>query len=279
MKNVFWTILLTLFFATSCEEITPTIDCLSCETDDTMLEPQDRRVLVEEYTGVSCVNCPAANAELKNLQSSHSEQIILVGIHAGFFARPLSESQLDFRNEASEGLYDLFNIRDEYPSALINRKPFGMPAELQQNNSTQWPAIITAELDKDAIINVETSLSYDDPSRRLDVVVQLVPLENISEQVHLSIMITESGLVDAQADQTDVVLDYEHSHVLRSLLTAVAGDLVDAPFEMGEPISLNYSTSLAADWTASNCNVVAFAHFNGDPSYEVLQASEAHVAE
>ncbi len=68
-----WVLLLAF---SSCEEIAPTIT--PCQTD--------RVILVEEFTGIDCVNCPIGAQKLKELSTQNPGKIVIVGIHAGYFA-------------------------------------------------------------------------------------------------------------------------------------------------------------------------------------------------
>ena len=43
-----------------------------------------RAVLIEDFTGQRCVNCPNAVAEIERLQEAYGEEnVIAVGIHSG----------------------------------------------------------------------------------------------------------------------------------------------------------------------------------------------------
>ena len=101
MKKLISFLLLALLITSACEEIQPVIDCLSCEDDGPpiVIDPQDRKVLIEEFTGVRCVNCPAGSAEIQNLLSVYGEQLIAISIHAGFYANPYPENQYPYDYE------------------------------------------------------------------------------------------------------------------------------------------------------------------------------------
>ena len=71
-------ILISLLFLVlvSCEEIPPEVT--PCQTT--------RVVLVEEFTGIDCVNCPIGSDKLEQINYQNPGKIVIVGIHAGFFA-------------------------------------------------------------------------------------------------------------------------------------------------------------------------------------------------
>jgi hypothetical protein len=80
------------FFNTGCEEIPPTVTPFMGETPDTVVDvtSQQRQVLIEEFTGVRCVQCPAGAAEIETLLALHGDQLVAVAIHAGDFFASLS---------------------------------------------------------------------------------------------------------------------------------------------------------------------------------------------
>ncbi|MDV7402453.1 hypothetical protein RZS08_64120, partial [Arthrospira platensis SPKY1] len=61
-------------------------------------------MLIEEFTGVRCVQCPAGSADIETYLAIHGEQLIAVSIHAGGFSFPFDESVHDFRTEEGEAL-------------------------------------------------------------------------------------------------------------------------------------------------------------------------------
>ena len=50
-------------------------------------EPKVQKyVLLEDYTGVKCVNCPAAGEFALQLQEQYHHKVIVLGVHAGSLA-------------------------------------------------------------------------------------------------------------------------------------------------------------------------------------------------
>ena len=56
---------------------------------DSYVNPE--KVLIEDYTGHLCPNCPEAGREIKAIQDIYGNQVIALAIHVSkTFARPLS---------------------------------------------------------------------------------------------------------------------------------------------------------------------------------------------
>jgi hypothetical protein len=265
----------------ACQENMPEIACLSCENEQVVLQPQDRRVLIEEFTGVRCINCPAGSIEIENLLSIHGEKLIAVSIHAEFFANPYSENQFDFRTDEGEFIISLLGLPEAYPSAVIDRKQFTGESDLQLVGKELWAGRIAQQLEETAKVSLIVDNNYDVGPRNLSVDISGGALEVINEEVRLTVMITENNIKDAQLtpdSSPGLDLDYSHKHVLRKVLTAYDGDNLADTMAAGDTFEKSFSFSLPEGWNAANCEVIAFAHLAGDRK-DVLQAAEEHLTD
>ena len=68
---------------------------VSCEEQKKVIEPfvpsGNRVVLIEEFTGKGCTQCPKGSRELENLLTLFPDNLVAVSIHAGPFANPAYE--------------------------------------------------------------------------------------------------------------------------------------------------------------------------------------------
>ena len=280
MKKYILFFLALAFLLPSCDENMPEIACLSCDDEeDPPLGPQDKRVLVEEFTGVKCINCPAGSTEIANLLSQQNGRMIAVSIHAEFFANPYPESNYDFRTDEGEALINFLGLPEAYPSSVIDRKIFPGEADLQLVGLGSWAGRVGTQTQEPARISMEMENTYNSDTRLLTVIVNGQAQEIIDEEVRLTIMIAESGIVDAQLtpeSSPDRDLDYVHNHVLRKTLTAFDGDVLTASMFTADTFEKTYTFTLPQEWNASECEVIAFTHLS-ESSKEVLQAVEEHL--
>lgn len=265
-----------LFFAfTACEEIPPDIDPPSVNTTTPIDSTGEtlRHVLIEEFTGVQCVNCPEGAQLIENLINTHGDRLIAVSLHAGFFAEPLSESQYDLSTDESEQLDALIGPAEGYPSAAINRNSFGTASNIQF--SPTWAGHVADELAIPPKVGVSITNSFNNTTRNLDVEVTIDFLETIAGDLSLSVLITENDIIDAQIDQSGVVENYKHKHVFRTMLSNIAGDAIGGQ-AVGTSTTKNFNFTLAPEWDVDKCTVVAFVHQSG-PELNVLQVAELSV--
>ena len=86
MNKIFCALLLGVTgWLTACDEI--------AEGDRYLEMPaveSRRAVLLEEFTGQMCTNCPEAQRRISSMKEQYGDQLVVVGIHAGNFG--LAES-------------------------------------------------------------------------------------------------------------------------------------------------------------------------------------------
>lgn len=120
MKKFILSFFLLSFLLSACEEIPPTLNPVDPNPGGGGAMP--RKVLIEEFSGVKCVNCPAGSEAIENLIKIYGDQLIAISIHAGFFAPPYAESKYDFRSADGTNLLSYLGEPLGYPTAVVNRK-------------------------------------------------------------------------------------------------------------------------------------------------------------
>lgn len=258
---------------------------LSCDEQKEPIEPftppeGERVILIEEFTGIGCTNCPKGSREIESLLTQYPDNLVAVSIHAGFFSdtSTFSFGKYDFRTEEGAALYNYIGAPLGYPSASINRTPVAGDLQLSLN---QWSSAINRDIQVDPAVEILLDVSYDAGSRLLVVNTSTVAKENISGDLRLSIMLTESGIVDAQDDLEfgGINYNYVHNHVLRDMLTPATGETLSNSVMTGQVLPKSYSVTLPAQWVAENMEVIAFVSSDNANGIPVLQAAHSHVIE
>ncbi len=261
------------------------IMCLSsCEEQRRVIEPfiptGDRVILLEEFTGKGCTNCPKGSREIENLLTRFPDNMIAVSIHAGFFANPVSFplGQYDLRAPQAQDLFDLLGPVFGYPSGSVNRTPVNGDMQLGAN---QWASAITAEIQTAPAVEITIAKDYNAATRELQVTVSGIGKQPISGDLRVSVMIVESGIIDAQDDQEagGIVPDYVHNHVLRNMLTPASGAPVLTSLSTGQTFTQSFTTSIDAIWNPQNMEIIAFMSNVQGTSFPILQATSAHLAD
>lgn len=270
MKKLF--ILLFVLSIFSCQENMPVIPPPPDPGDST------RKVLVEEFTGVQCSGCPSGSAELENLLAIYGDNLVVVSIHTFDFGSPYPESQYDFRTDAGEELVNYLGNPFAFPSAVINRKDFDGGAYRLQYGKDKWNGFIKEELEEDPKLTVNLTKSYDFATRELQAQISGVAAADLTGEIRLTVMVTETGIVDPQLDESaGLILDYTHKHVFRATLTATKGDRLATDMVEGDTYDVTRSIILPEDWIAENCEIIAFVNLVDGQEKEVLQVEATEV--
>lgn len=266
-----------IFFAILCL-------CLSCDEQRRVIVPfipeGNRVVLLEEFTGKGCTNCPKGSREIENLLTRFPDNLVAVSIHAGFFANPqfFPLGQYDFRTEEGQTLFDYLGPNLGYPAGVVNRTPVSGEMQISAN---AWASAITKEIQTVPAIELSITKNYNEATRELIVTVNGIGKEPVDENIHLSIMLTESGVVDAQDDieAGGIVPDYVHKHILRDMLTPALGAPILTSISTGQTFIQSFTTTLDPSWIPANMEIIAFVSKVGGSDFPVLQAAHIHVTE
>ncbi len=274
----YWVLL--IFLLAGCTEIppdvNPIVDKPGTPGSGSTVADQQRQVLIEEFTGIRCVNCPAGAAAIKALRDQHGDRLVVLSIHAGFFSPPYNESRYDFRTTAGDRLLDLLGAPLGYPSAVIDRKLFQGENDLQLGQGL-WPGFVNQQLSGEAAVRIDLQPAFEAGSRQLTVDVSIyVDREIREEDIRLSLALTENGIRDVQLAPEGKVADYRHDHVLRTMITNTDGNPLREALTPGAVISKRYELILEDGWLPENCQLVGFVH-RGGTVQEVLQAHQANV--
>ncbi len=297
MKSMYGLLLAAFVLAiASCKETPPYINMVPTHvaTDSTSVflpapTPQPRSILIEEFTGVRCPNCPAAQLEAATIANNNPDRVYSITIHPlgklTSLTMPFSESigdkhtsKYDFRTVAGAKIFDLVGVTSSLPTGNVNRKLYS--GETNRNIDYQkWAVHATAELNTPTPVNISMSAKNVNDSISIDVT--LVYTEMVVDTPHyLTLAIVESGMIDYQENTVNGVQviedNYEHKHILRAVVTDYYGDVLKAKLEPGRIFFKRYTFKRDPAWTTNKLDVVGFVHLNTSKQ-EVLHAKEVHV--
>jgi len=275
-------ILLSLFLAwQSCDKIEAPYVRTSPNGNiiDTLVEEVKKTVLIEEFTGHHCPNCPGGALAVENIANEYGSQIVVISVHTNYFGRPTLSFPADYRTPVGNEIDNFFGMEAGLPSGMVSRS--GYPTETHALGPDELHGRVIEILEKDAVMDVRMELNYNAVSRNAELVVTVSLLEEMQRKMYLSVYVTEDSIVSPQKNSnpaigpTPEILDYVHRHVLRGAVTDAWGDILcdgGLLLPAGTGYIKTYNYSLPANWVDDQCAFVAFV-YDGD-SYEVLQAAE-----
>lgn len=237
---------------------------------------QPKTVVMEEFTGVRCPNCPQGHVIINQLKSQFGEKFVAVSLHPiNSLTAKYGFSVQDFRSDKAQSLFDYLGQIGLQPAASIDREKFsGENAILLDKN--KWATKVESQISSPSIVNVEVEKSFNPATRELlaNVVVQYT--EDVNEPNKLTVLLTESGIVTAQLNGSIIDTFYVHNDVMREYASDINGDLLPGQLSKGRVFSYTYKYQLSEDWKPENMYIVAFVHeyVNGKRIY---QGKEIHV--
>jgi len=235
--------------------------------EDFEIENVVQKVLLEEFTGHQCPNCPEGAITAYNLHNFYGDKFITIAYHAGFFARTSSEFPTDYRTSEGNALNTEFGV-SSYPAGVINRTKVN--SNLVLGNSL-WPQATDNIIDNTPKLGIEIIHVHDEDN--ISVTIRLQTFYEI-EPLRVCVFITEDNLISPQITPEGVVDDYEHNHVFRtSLLNETWGiPIFTEGANSGLKMSFRINRNIDASWNTSNLNIVCFAY--DEITGEVLQAEQ-----
>ena len=190
-----------------------------------------RNILIEDYTGQRCVNCPTGNDQLHALQEQYgADTVIVVGFHSGPLAKSVRRVPYALWTQDGEDYYNHWKVENQ-PSIFIDRVTLKLTAKA------------TAYSAADSLCTFEVYAQGTDGTTT----------------GHLQLWITEDGITDFQYMlDGSVNREYVHNHVYRMAVNGLWGD--DFSIKEGEEKALPYTCKLKGGWKPENMHMVAFVY-------------------
>jgi hypothetical protein len=268
----------------SCKEVGPNIDLggnSSVIGDTTYVEsPIDtvdqRNVLLEEFTGVRCPNCPQGHVIITAIKTQHPERFVAMSIHpksASSLTAPYTYSVQDLRTDKGEELFVYIGQVGNLPSGTVNRKLFSGQSSLLTAKET-WEANVDDELNTSTPVNIDLAKTYNPSNRELTVTVTLHYTAAVNNENKLTLALTESDIITPQLNGAVIDSFYTHNEIFREALTGTSGDALGATAEPGRVYRRIYKKTLDAAWNPDNMHIIAYVHGNTGGNKEVLQVKE-----
>ena len=296
IKKISFFILLVAFLAYACDKvdqpyvnIPPVADTAACPVPDfPVITNHVKRVLLEDYTGHTCPNCPTAGKIASNLKEEFPDQVVVMAVHAGWFANTYPEPgapklfDYDFRTPAGTEWDTYFKISAAgNPNGMVNRLKVNNKCVLQKE---VWGGIIDTLVTKEPILDLQLIADYDASDRKICVHSQSSFLNPLNRNLKLEVVITEDSIVAAQKNNDPAIgpvgdiEDFVHMHVMRGAINGTWGSqLATAGITNPDKVIKSFQTTLPDKCVARNCHIVAFI-FDFD-TREVLQAAETKLIE
>lgn len=241
--------------------------------------PQNRKVVLEEFTGVNCGNCPDGHYRANALRDAHPGEVFLINIHQGSYAYP---AEIDLRTNYGDALASQAGI-NSYPNATINRHSFN--GSIAVADRTAWTSLSEGLLSTEAYANIAAKATVDWQTREMQVTVQVYYTGNSPASTnYLNVALLQDYIYGPQAgmnanmEQVDGN-QYVHMHALRDLITGQWGEEITTTTQ-GSFVEKTYTYTIPeavreVPVEMGNISVVAFL---AEGRTEIITACEANLS-
>lgn len=251
------------------------------------LETPVQKVLLEDYTGHTCGNCPGAAVLARSQQKQYGDRLVVVAVHANYFAKyNKAPYTTNFTTPEGEEWFTSFGFMSN-PNGMINRTKSGATNAFVQGVSA-WPGAIAKEMEKAPRIGMNLTTQYIPETRKVNIKVRAEYLTSLQGRYNLGIVITEDSIISYQknygaaaggdpAYPVGDVSNYVHPHAMRLAVTGTWGVLNRTSPAAGDVKEAYYTATLDNAWKPGKCSVVAFIF--DEATREILQVEEVHLEE
>jgi hypothetical protein len=275
MKKIIYALTIAASLAlASCEENIPTGLVLSQPfvshdseyVTTTIPTVQAKCVLIEEFTGVTCSNCPKGSVDLKAIEDANAPRVLVAKVHSNLQATPIKGTDPDLRCDDANTLATSLGLQAK-PSAAVDRL-------LNSGNDytfliNQVGGKVTAQLAKPTPVNINLAKLVNATLDTINLAVTFTFIDTTSRKLAYDIYLLEDD-VEATQDSFDVanlktleIEGYKHEKILRKSITPA---FVGTAFpDILQPIGKVYIRALqfakpSNVLNLNNCLLLVFVH-------------------
>jgi hypothetical protein len=275
MKKIIYALAIAASVAlASCEENIPTGLVLSQPfvshdseyVTTTIPTAQAKNVLIEEFTGVRCSNCPKGTADLRIIENTYAPRVLVAKIHSVLQATPIKNTDPDLRCPDADALAVALGLQAK-PAASADRL-------LNSGNDytfgiNQIGGKVSTQLTKQTPVNINLDKLVNATLDTINLAATFIFTDTTSRKLAFNIYLLENKVITHQ-DSFDVVSlstleieEYEHEEVLRKSITP---SFVGTAFpDILQPRGKVYIRALQFSKPSnvlnlSNCTLLVFIH-------------------
>lgn len=277
------------FSMSSCEEIGPNIDLGGSGRNETLADttyvastvetPQTKKVLLEDFTGVRCKNCPLGAAQAASLLALYPDRLVVIGQHSQFLAQPY-DGDPDLRTDEAQDLETMLAPVLGKPSGAIDRRIFPGETVILQASINKWANLTDQALNATTPVNLYIEKEWDGTNRNLKVTVTAHYTSAETDENRLSVFLLEDHIVASQLQPNDEIdSNFVQRHVLRTMLTRFNGELLVGDKVPGTVFVKGFLLEgVDAEFNADELEVVATVSRSAG-SFQILQVADVKVVE
>ena len=212
--------------------------------------PQNKKVVLEEFTGIHCVFCPQGHAIANGIKTADPNNAFIINVHVGGYATPGS-GEPDFRTSFGIPIASQ-TLLTGFPSGTINRSVFSGLENTAGGTAMYrnfWTEASNTIKTMPSYVNVALTGSIDVNTRILTVHVEAfyTSASGITTN-NLNVALLQNNTLGAQTGG-NLGNNYNHQHRLVHLLTGQWGDPINSTTS-GTFVDRTYTYTIPSDYNS-----------------------------
>jgi hypothetical protein len=191
--------------------------------------PENRKAILEEYTGVNCVFCPQGHVIANNIVNANPNNAFIINIHQGSFSTP-GAGQPDFRTSFGNAIvlqsYNNAISGFGYPAGSMNRNVFAglsIHAGYTAMFRNSWANAASQIVNQSSYVNVAVQGVINAQTRELTITVEAYYTGNSPVSTNkLNIALLQNNTLGPQTGG-NMGNNYNHMHRLVHMITGQWG--------------------------------------------------------
>ncbi|MBQ8051368.1 MAG: Omp28 family outer membrane lipoprotein [Bacteroidaceae bacterium] len=232
------------------------VSCSHIDEDERLIyvKPAEvaRRVLIEDFTGQRCINCPTATLTIADLKEAYGEDnVVAVAFHSGPFGSTARGVRYPMTTDIGEEYFAHWGLSSQ-PVGIVNRQG--------PSDYSDWGTLVHEAMNKPARLGISLSTQYDEGTNTIGIDVETLGADGTIDG-KLQLWLTEDGITAFQYMPDGTTnQEYQHNHVFRDAVNGAWG--TDFHLEEGESKQESFSYVIPEDktWVPANMHVVAFVY-------------------
>lgn len=299
MKKLFYLAFVSVIIFTSCDFVGNPYPEVNANLGDTASCPDAtfpivtthiKKILIEDYTGHTCGNCPRAADTLAAIDDLYPGKIVGLAVHVGGFAAPApgyggspsTAFLADYRTSVGDE-YDATFGAEAFglPAGMFNRKDFSIADHIKFY--TGWRAYAASIVSEPSVVDLQIAVDFDIATRKICCSVKDSFLTTMSDTLRMVVLLTQDSIVDWQDNVGTITSTYVHRHMLRDAITpsgAWGEALMSGSIPVGTTHIKKFAYTIPADYKGipcdvTKCHIIAFIYKTSN--YEIIQVEEVEL--